>query len=65
MNLRRFGGAFWLTHFLAGLLFGVKPLDPVSFVAAPLLLSLVALVSICVPALRATRVDPMNALRVE
>jgi len=59
------GGAFWLTHFLAGLLFGVKPLDPISFVATPLLLSLVALVSICVPALRATRVDPMNALRIE
>jgi len=59
------GGAFWLTHFLAGLLFGVKPIDPISFVATPLLLSLVALVSICVPALRATRVDPMNALRIE
>jgi len=59
------GGAFWLTHFLAGLLFGIKPHDPISFVATPLLLSLVALVSICVPALRATRVDPMNALRIE
>lgn len=59
------GGAIWLTHFLASLLFGVKPLDPVSFIATPVLLGLVALASIWVPALRATRVDPMVALRVE
>jgi predicted permease len=59
------GGALWLTHFLAKFLFGVKPLDPISFVATPLLLSAVSLVSVWVPALRATRVDPMAALRVE
>jgi len=59
------GGAFWLTHFLTSFLFGVKPLDPLSFIATPLLLSVVALVSVWVPALRATRVDPMTALRVE
>ena len=59
------GGAFWLTHFLASFLFGVKPLDPISFIATPLLLSLVALVSVWAPALRATRVDPMTALRIE
>jgi putative ABC transport system permease protein len=59
------GGAFWLTHFLASFLFGVKPLDPLSFIATPLLLSVVALISVWVPALRATRVDPMTALRVE
>src|SRR5579859_6008453 len=59
------GGALWLTHFLASFLFGVKPLDPASFIATPLLLSIVALVSVWVPALRATRVDPMTALRVE
>jgi putative ABC transport system permease protein len=59
------GGAVWLTHFLASFLFGVKPLDPIVFVATPLLLSLVALVSVWVPAMRATRVDPMSALRVE
>jgi predicted permease len=47
------GGAFWLTHFLAGFLFGVKPLDPISFVA------------VWAPAIRATRVDPMTALRNE
>jgi predicted permease len=59
------GGAFWLTHFLASFLFGVKPLDPISFLATPLLLSLVALISVWVPAIRATRVDPMTALRIE
>jgi putative ABC transport system permease protein len=59
------GGAFWLTHFLAGFLFGVKPLDPISFVATPVVLSIVSLFSIWVPAIRATRVDPMTALRIE
>lgn len=59
------GGAFWLTHFLRSFLFGVRPLDPVSFLATPLVLSGVALFSIWSPAIRATRVDPMTALRVE
>jgi len=59
------GGAVWLTRFLASFLFGVKPLDSTVFVATPLLLSFSALVSVWVPAMRATRVDPMSALRVE
>jgi predicted permease len=59
------GGAFWLTHFLSSFLFGIKPLDPISLIATPLLLSVVALFSVWVPALRATRVDPITALRVE
>ena len=59
------GGALWLTHFLASFLFGVKPLDPASFIATPLLLSIVALVSVWVPARRATRVNPITALRIE
>ncbi|HLY41685.1 MAG TPA: ABC transporter permease [Terracidiphilus sp.] len=59
------GGAFWLTHFLASFLFGVKPLDLVAFIATPLLLSAIALISVWSPALRATRVDPMTALRIE
>ena len=58
-------GAFWLTRFLASFLFGVKTLDPIAFLATPLLLSIVALISIWVPAKRATRVDPMTALRLE
>jgi ABC-type antimicrobial peptide transport system permease subunit len=59
------GGALWLTRFLASFLFGVKTLDPIAFLATPLLLSAVALLAIWIPAKRATRVDPMTALRVE
>ena len=58
-------GAFGLTHFLAGFLFGVKAWDPLAFIATPLLLSAVALLAVWVPAHRATRVDPMTALRFE
>ena len=58
-------GAFWLTRLLASFLFGVKPLDPVAFLATPILLGAVALISVWLPATRATRVDPMAALRIE
>lgn len=59
------GGAFWLTRFLASFLFGVKTLDPIAFIVTPILLAAVALLSIWIPAKRATRVDPMTALRLE
>ena len=59
------GGAVWLTHFLKSFLFGVNALDPVAFFATPLLLIAVALISVWRPAVRATRVDPMAALRIE
>jgi predicted permease len=59
------GGAFWLTHFLASFLFGVKALDPMAFILTPLLLSGVALLAIWIPARRATRVDPIASLRFE
>src|SRR6266576_5963765 len=59
------GGAFWLTHFLASFLFGVKAWDPIAFIVTPLLLSAVALFAVWIPAKRATRVDPMTALRLE
>ncbi|MGC1648471.1 MAG: FtsX-like permease family protein, partial [Candidatus Sulfotelmatobacter sp.] len=59
------GGAFGLTRLLAGFLFGVKAWDPAAFVATPLLLSAVALLAVWVPAYRATRVDPVTALRFE
>lgn len=58
-------GAFWLTRFLASFLFGIKTWDPIAFIIAPLLLSAVALIAVWIPAMRATRVDPMTALRLE
>lgn len=58
-------GAFWLTKFLTGFLFGVKTWDPLAFIFTPLLLAAVALLAVWLPARRATRVDPMSALRFE
>jgi putative ABC transport system permease protein len=59
------GGALGLTRLLAGFLFGVKAWDPAAFVVTPLLLSVVALLAVWIPAYRATRVDPVTALRFE
>jgi putative ABC transport system permease protein len=58
-------GAFALTRFMSGLLFGIGARDPLTFVALPLGLLLVAALATLIPAARAIRVDPSIALRAE
>ncbi len=57
--------AFGLTRLMASLLFGVKTWDPAVFVTVPVILTAVALIAVWLPATRASRLDPMQALRVE
>ena len=57
--------ALGLTRLLSGLVYGVSTTDPVTFVSLPLLLGVVAFLAGLFPALRASRIDPLEALRVD
>jgi putative ABC transport system permease protein len=57
--------AWALTRVLSGFLFGVTPTDPLTFIGVSLVLAVVAFLATYLPARRATRVDPLNALRYE
>jgi predicted permease len=56
-------GAYGLARYMRNFLFGVEARDPLVFVGVPLLLGIIALVAVWVPAARASRIDPLGALR--
>jgi putative ABC transport system permease protein len=53
------------TRFLRAILYGMSPTDPVTLIGAPLVLIAIAVAALVVPAIRATRVDPLQALRTD
>jgi predicted permease len=57
-------GAWLLTRSLGSLLYGVTATDPMTFAAVPLLLIVLSAIACCLPALRASKVDPVTALRI-
>jgi predicted permease len=59
------GAAFGLTHLISHLLFGVNNWDPAVFVSVPVILSAIALIAVWIPAKRASRLNPLQALRTE
>ena len=58
-------GAWLLSGILSRVIFGITPTDPYTFAAVALLLAAVALIACLIPAYRATRVEPLTALRSE
>lgn len=56
-------GAFALTRYMTTLLFGVKPIDTTTFIAVAIVLAAVVLIACLVPARRAAKIDPLEALR--
>ena len=57
--------AFALARLIASLLFSTSPTDPETFAATAVVLALIAVVGGAIPAIRAARIDPMSALRVD
>lgn len=58
-------GALLLSQLMAKMLYGVQPSDPVTFGGVAIILGVAALLATCVPARKATRIEPMLALRNE
>lgn len=58
-------GALWVTRLMRSMLFGVKPSDPLTFIAVAAILGVIAMLACYVPARRAMKVDPIEALRQE
>jgi putative ABC transport system permease protein len=58
-------GAFCATRLISGMLYGIGPLDPLTFVVTPVVILAVSIGASIIPAWRAARVDPMLAMRAE
>ncbi len=58
-------GGFVASRLMAGILYGIGPNDPVTFIGVPAVLATVAVLASLVPAIRATRVDPLDVIRAD